>query len=40
MAFALAGFSVRHALHHSGFDQGVQPFAEQVAGASDVSLER
>ncbi len=39
VAFPLAGFSVRHALHHTGFDQGVQPFAEQVAGAPDVGLE-
>jgi hypothetical protein len=39
VAFALAGFSVRHALHHCRFDQGVQAFAEQVAGAPDVGLE-
>lgn len=39
MAFTLAGFAVGHPLQHSALDQGMQAFAEQVAGASDMGLE-
>lgn len=38
VAFALPGFSIGHALHHSRFDQCVEAFAEQIAGAPDVGL--
>ncbi|OBA72067.1 hypothetical protein A5641_09035 [Mycobacterium sp. 1554424.7] len=39
VAFALTRFTVGNALHHPRFDQGVQPFAEQVAGTSHMGLE-
>ncbi len=39
VAFALAGFAVGLPPQDPALDQGIQPFAEQIAGASHMGLE-